>query len=235
MPLPKRFYQDVTVEAACGFWQVKLDGKTIKTPHRHDVNLPTKALADAVAAEWAAQQETVKPASMPLMGMAAFALDILSAERGRFVEDVMAYADTDLLCYRASYPEELVRRQRAAWQPLLAWMQEEYNVTFAVTEGVQPVEQSPDVPLILAGYVMDMEDWQLSAFYHAVKTSGSFVIALALLEGRINADQAYQAAYLDDLFQQDQWGEDDEAIGSLELAASELVAVERFATLLKSA
>ena len=207
----KRFYKTVSVVKRPGGYGVALDGKPVRTPAGKTVVLPTEGAARRVASDWSRQGETIVPASMAAMQIAATAIDRVAILREAAIEGIAAYGGSDVVCYRAEEPEELVNRQRLVWQPLLDWMAREHGVALAVGMGVMPVRQDPAALRRLRGLIARFSDFGLAALGGAVAQSGSLVIALALAEGRLDPEAAFRAAFLDELYQADLWGEDAEA------------------------
>ena len=207
----KRVYQDVAVVAGEGGFGVTLDGRPVRTPGRKPLGVASRALAEAIAAEWRAQGDKVEPATMPLTRLASTALDLVPERRPAIVGEVAGYAATDLVCYRAEAPAALVARQHAAWQPLLDWAAERFGAALAVTAGVLPQAQPGAALDALRRAVEAQDDLSLVALRAATAAAGSLVIALALLEGRIDAAEAFDISQLDETFQIERWGEDAEA------------------------
>ncbi len=207
----KRFYTDVGVEEGPEGFRVTLDGRAIKTPAGGSLTLPGRPLAEAVAAEWAAQKEKIRPHTMPLFRLCATALDRVCPDRQAVIDGVVSYAPTELVCYRATEPPELVERQEVVWQPLLDWAVEVFGVEFRVTRGIMPVEPAPGLEERLAGSVARLDNFALAGLATATATCGSMIIALALVCGRVGAEAAFEAAMLDELHQAAKWGEDEEA------------------------
>ena len=206
----KRFYRDVSVAPAEGGFAVHLDEKPIRTPAKASLLVPTLALAEAIAAEWREQGEEVAPASLPLTRLASTAIDLVAPRRAAVVAEITKYAGTDLLCYRAEHPVELVARQHHAWQPLLDWATLRYDAPLAVTAGVSPVAQPEASLRALTVAVEAYDEITLVALHLATAACGSLILALALTEGRLDADAAFDAAQLDETFEIEQWGEDPE-------------------------
>ena len=206
----KRFYKETAVDAGDGGHRVLLDGKPMRTPAKAVLVVPTPALAEAIAAEWRAVPEKadINAALLPLTRLAATGLDRVTIQRERVIEDTAKYAGSDLLCYRATAPSSLVERQRETWQPLLDWAAERYGARLIVVEGMTFVDQPSDAVARLRGAVAAHGDLALSALYNLTHISGSLVIALAVAEGHLPADQAFAAAQLDELHQIERWGED---------------------------
>ena len=214
----KRFWTDVAIDADR---VVTLDGKPVRTPGRRPLALPTDALAEAVAEEWRAVGETIDPRTMPLTGLANAATDPIANDPAQFAARLAAYGESDLLCYRADGPPLLVERQAAAWDPLLAWARGRYDVTFAVTEGVMHVAQ-PDATIArLHEAVAAYDDFRLAGLSPVVTLTGSLVIGLALIEGRLDADRAWAAAGIDEDWSVEMWGEDWQATQLRELKRKE--------------
>jgi chaperone required for assembly of F1-ATPase len=207
----KRFYKDAAAVQTAAGWGIALDGKAVKTPARAALTLPTRALAEALAAEWAAQGAKVQPQTMPLMQLVSTALDRVAPDRERIVDETAGYAATDLVCYRADQPPELVARQAAAWDPLLDWLRQRYDVALATASGVIAVPQSAAALAALHRVVAAQDDLRLTALSVMTGAAGSLVIGLALCEGRLDPEQAADAAQLDELFQAERWGIDREA------------------------
>ncbi|MCI4591159.1 ATPase [Sphingobium sp. BYY-5] len=207
----KRFYKDAAVVPAEAAFAIQLDGRPVRTPARALLALPTQALADAVAAEWRAQGETVDPAAMPITGLANAAIDHVAPNGQDFAAGVARYAQSDLLCYRADRPDMLVARQAAAWDPLLDWARARYDVTFVVTQGIIPVPQPEETLVRLSAAVAALDPFTLTGLSTLVTLSGSLVCGLALVDGGHDLDAIWQAAEIDEAWQIAQWGEDAEA------------------------
>lgn len=229
---PKRFYKTVAAIESIDGWNVTLDGKVLRSPAKKDFNLPTKGLALAVAAEWDAQTEHVRPLAMPLMQLASTAIDRVGADRARIVTELVGYAGTDLICYRASEPPSLVEREAQAWDPLLAWLGRRYDVSLATTSGIVAVAQAPATMEALTKVIGGHNDFALAALATLIQTAGSVVIGLAVAEGEITAEQGAHAAQLDELYQTERWGEDKEAVERRVAQIAEMVAARRFLDLL---
>jgi len=204
----KRFYRQVTVASGDGGHQVLLDQRPLRTPAKHHLATPSRSLAEAIAAEWQAQTDEIRPHAMPLTRLASTAVDRMPRQRAAAIDQVVAYADTELLCYRASEPLELVRRQQRIWQPLLDWAHATYGVRLNVTTGLVPVPQPAGAVERLRACVEDLDDWPLVGVHAATTTLGSLILGLAVFETRIDAVRALEASLLDELFEIERWGED---------------------------
>jgi len=210
----KRFYTDVGWSADGDGWGIRLDGKPVRTPARVPLLVPTAALADAVAGEWRAQADMIKPATMPLTGLANAAIDRVAAAPEAFAHGLARFAESELLCYRAEGPPPLVARQAAVWDPLIAWARARYDVEFAVTAGIIHAGQPPATLARLGTAYASFDAFRLAALNPVVTICGSAVIGLAVAEGQLDAAAAWQAGQLDEIWQAEQWGEDPLATAS---------------------
>jgi len=229
----KRFYKTVSVEAVDGGWEVRLDGRSVRSPAKAALVFRSEPLARAVAEEWGAQGDEIHPLSMPMMQLASTAVDVVGKNRAAIVDGVAKYAETDLLCYRAEHPRELVDRQAKAWQPLLDWATLRYDAPLHVHAGLMPKPQPEDATRALRHAVDAHDDWMLSALQSATSACGSLVVALALIEQRIDAAEAFAASQVDETFQIEQWGEDPEAAKRREGLRADIDAARRFVDLLR--
>jgi len=227
-PAARRFWQDVTVEEG----SIRLDGRMLKTPARAELILPTPALAAAVAEEWRRVEEAIDPRAMPLTGLANAAIDRVAPDPAPFAQGIGRYAEADLLCYRADHPVELTARQGAAWDPLLDWARSRYDIDFRVTAGIVHVDQPEETVRRLAAAVAARDAFHLAGLSPLVTLSGSLVLALALAEGAVTEQDAWEAAELDDLWQAEQWGEDVLATTAREDKRRDFRAAARFLALL---
>lgn len=229
---PKRFYKEATAQAVTGGWGIALDGKSVRTPAKNPLVLPSRALAEAIAAEWNAQGPKVKPDTMPLMQLASTAIDRVAPDRARIAAETAGYGATDLVCYRAEGPAELLTRQAATWDPLIDWLRDRYDVALASGSGVIAVPQSEAGLTALARAVEAQDNLRLTALSVATGAAGSLVIGLALLEGRLTPEEAAAAAHLDELFQAERWGIDPEAERRRQAQAADLAYARLFLDLL---
>jgi chaperone required for assembly of F1-ATPase len=209
-PLPKRFYKNVSVKDGV-FFQVLLDERHVKTPKKRALMLPTRALADAVAAEWSEQAAEINPVLMPLTRFCNTAIDAVAETLDAVAADIVAFASSDMLLYRAETPQDLVRLQSAAWDPVIDWARETLRADFKVVTGVMPVVQSPSALYPVASALQPHEPFRLTALHVATTITGSALLALAMVMGRLSADEVWTAAHIDEDYQIAQWGEDEEA------------------------
>ena len=238
-PLPKRFYKAATVaqpEAidaqSAGGVRVLLDGKVIRTPAKAVLAVPTRALAEAIAAEWEAQREHIDPATMPLTRLVNSAIDGLRGREAAVREDIAKYAASDLLCYRASQPELLARRQAELWDPVLAWSRDALGAAFVVGEGLMPVAQPEAAKAALARALADFDALALAALHVMTTLTGSALLALAHARGRLGVEEAWAAAHVDEDWQTAKWGEDAEASARRQRRWSDMQAASRLLELL---
>lgn len=207
----KRVYKEVSLVALPEGWQPALDGKPLRTPGGRALLLTRIALAEAIAAEWRAQGEEILPAAMPLTQLASTALDRIATARPAIVDQLVAYGASDLLCYRAGAPEDLVERQRRAWDPLLLWAEAALGAPLVTTTGVLPVAQPAASLERLRARLDGYDDFRLSGVQSAVAALGSLVLGLALAERHLSAEEAFALSQLDETYQSELWGLDREA------------------------
>ena len=213
---PKRFWKEAAIAEVPGGYEVRLDGRPTRTPAKQPLVLPTAALARGIAAEWDAQDREVAPETMPLTRSANSAIDKVAPQQAEVARLLAAYGGSDLLCYRAASPPELVARQAAGWDPLLIWAEETLAAPLAVTQGVMPVPQPTASLAVLNGAVETLDPFALAGFHDLVALSGSLILALAVMRGRLTAEEAWALSRIDEIWQEEQWGRDEEAA---ELAA----------------
>ncbi len=229
----ERFYTDATATPHADGYAVTLDGRPVKTPGaRVDLTVPTEPLAKAVAQEWADQGEKVEPQTMPLTALACTAHDVAVPRRQDLVTGIARYAETDLVCYRVPQPQALVEREQAVWQPLLDWLALTFDARLNTTSGILPIDQPAEAKQALHAAVERYDAMHLAALSSGVHASGSIVVGLALIQGRLTASQAFDAAEVERTYQIEQWGEDKEATEERESLMCELEAAERFVGLL---
>ncbi|MDW3205884.1 MAG: ATP12 family protein [Alphaproteobacteria bacterium] len=231
----KRFYKESSVGEVEGGFTVLLDGKTVRTPAKAALVLPTRALAEAVSSEWAEQGDKVVPDSMPMMTLAATAIDRVAAARGDVAADAAGYAGSDLLCYRAETPIELAQRQAEGWDPVLAWAGERYDVQFNTTAGIMPVDQPEETRARFRAVAESFDAHHLTAVHVMTTATGSFLLALAVVEGHCEPASAFALSRIDETYQEELWGVDEEAAARRDRLAREIDQAHRFLTLLAPA
>lgn len=226
--VPKRFWKSAEVTEVAGGYGVALDGRVVKTPARADLVVPTRAMAQAIALEWDAQVEKIDPMTMPFTRTANSAIDKVAHQKDGVVAMLSEYGGTDLLCYRALGQDALLERQAAAWDPLLAWAAEVFDAPLNITQGVIPVEQPEASVARLYATVAAFDSFQIAALHDLVAITGSLVLALAVARGHIDAGQAWTIARIDEDFQIEAWGADEEAAELAETKRNALLHAERF-------
>jgi len=231
-----RFYKEVSVDVAGGtsLRHILLDGKAVKTPGGAVFALPSDGLAQAVADEWHAQDPLIRPETMILTKLANTAIDRVAPNPASAREQLLAIARSDVVCYRATSPSDLVHRQTATWDPLLAWIRERFAVSLRTASGLAFVEQEPSAIAALDSALSDHDAFALAALYAAAALCGSLVIALALGEQRLGPDEAFTAANLDKVYQAERWGWDEEAHAKAATERVELNQISRFLELLRT-
>lgn len=227
-----RFWKHAGAVPADGGWAIELDGKPLRTPGRNAFTVPSEALARAVAAEWDACAEAVDPRAMPLTGIANAAIDRVASDSAAFAKGVANYAAADLLCYRAESPRELRARQEQVWDSLLSWGRRRFDVDFETTCGIVHVAQPAATVHRLGHAVAALDPFRLAALSLLVSISGSLIIGLGVAEGAIAADEAWSAATIDEQWQRDQWGADEEALAALDTRRRDFMGAARFVELL---
>jgi len=231
----KRFYTEVTLSPLdAGGFEVHLDQRPVRTPLRNPLQIPGRTLAAAISDEWAAQDKQINVETMPLTRMAATAVDRVRGDRAGYTEQIVAYAETDLVCYRAPAPSGLVVMQSRAWQPLVDWSRETYGAALKVTEGISPVDQNPEDVARLRAALGDHDDFELAALSVATAASGSLVIALALARDHIDARSAFEACQLDESYQNAIWGVDPDAEKRRDILRADIESAARFLELLRA-
>ncbi|WP_417729026.1 ATP12 family chaperone protein [Roseovarius sp.] len=207
----KRFWKEAgVVEEENGFG-VRLDGRVVRTPAKAALIVPTRALAQAIAAEWDAQEGKIDPKTMPFTRSANAAIDKVARQQAEVVEMLAAYGDSDLICYRATSPVELVKKQAEAWDPLVDWAESVLSAKLLLVEGVVHVPQDAQAIARLKAHVEALDTWALTAFHDLVSISGSLVIGFASLNDFYPIDVLWSLSRIDETWQAEQWGSDEEA------------------------
>jgi chaperone required for assembly of F1-ATPase len=228
----KRFWKEVAVESEGGGWSVRLDGRPVRTPARAALAVPTRALAEALAEEWRSLGDKIDPRVMPLTGLANAAIDRVVPDPRAFADGLARYAEADLACYRAEGPRALIERQERSWDRLLGWARRRYDVDFVTTCGLMHVAQPDATVERLAHAVAALDPFRLAALSPLVTIGGSLIAALAVIETALTPDQAWEAVSIDERWQLEQWGSDEEAVTALENRRRDFLAAARFLELL---
>jgi chaperone required for assembly of F1-ATPase len=209
--LRRRFYQVVGFERQPNGYAILLDGRPVQTPARRPLATPTAVLAQALAAEWEAQREVVNPAVMPLTRLVNAIIDGVTNAPGAVKAEVAKFLASDLICYRAGSPEGLVERQARHWDPLIAWARDALGARLVLGEGVMFVAQPADA-LAAAVRAIPDEPWRLGAVNAITSLTGSALIALAVAHGRLSIAEAWTAAHVDEDWNMEKWGRDEQAL-----------------------
>lgn len=225
---PRVFWKEVNVVPVDEGFAIQLDGRPVKTPAKQLLALPTRALADAVAEEWAAQKDHVDPGSMPMTRTANAAIDKVVHQHADVAEMLAGYGETDLLCYRADSPAELVARQSEQWNPALDWAETSLGARLKAVSGVIHEAQLPDALARLSARVHALDPFRLAAFHDLVLTSGSLVLAFAAADNWRDAETIWLMSRLEELWQIEHWGEDPEAQAAAERKRQAFLHAKRF-------
>lgn len=209
--LPKRFYTDVTVADEAGLAAILLDGRPVRTPGKAQLAVPSAGLAEAIADEWRGQGEEVDPHTMPLTKLINSAIDGVRGQEKSVVDDILAYAGSDLLCYRASGPEGLLALQNQAWDPVLSWAAGSLGAPLSLAEGVMHVPQPETSLAALRAEIEPLDAFRLAALHVMTTLTGSALLPLAVARAQLSPEAAWNAAHVDEDWQISQWGEDEEA------------------------
>ncbi|SFR96856.1 ATP12 family chaperone protein [Yoonia litorea] len=213
---PKRFWKEASVSEENDGYGVLLDGRPVRTPAKAALLVPTKAMAEAIASEWDAQEKEVDPRTMPVTKGANAAIDKVRHQREEVIALLAEYGDSDLLCYRAAGPDALVTRQKENWDPMLDWAANALGARLFVGEGVMHVPQTEKALLRLRDELVDLDEFALAGAHDLISISGSLVLAIAVMKGAISEDEAWRLSRIDEHWQIEQWGEDEEAAASEE-------------------
>lgn len=227
MSVKKRFYKEVTTTKSEEGHLVQLDGRTLRSPAGTVAALPAAALADAVAGEWAAQGDEIDPGAMPIFSLAVTVLDRVQTQREALLDEMAAYGGNDLLCYRAE-DDDLLTRQHRQWTPWLEWAAETFDAPLAIGTGIMPVSQSAASVAALRAAVDEHDDWELGMLHRAVALGGSLVLGLGFVRDKLDAQTLFETAFLDELWQVENWGSDWEAEDRREAVRADLSDAGRF-------
>ena len=222
-PLPKRFYKEVSTDRTDEGHRILLDGRPVRTPAKNLLAVPSQAIADRLKAEWDGQGEEIDPAKMPVTRLVNTAVDGVASNFNAVFDEIVRFAGTDMLCYRADSPAGLVERQREGWNPVIRWAAEAKGARFILVEGVMHQEQpAPAIEAFSAALSAHRDPLALACLHTVTTLTGSALLALALVEGAIDADTAWRLAHLDEDWQIEQWGTDEEAFRRRELRRAEM-------------
>lgn len=227
----KRFYKSVAVESRDNGCAILLDGRTAKTAGRNTFVAPTQSLGDAIAAEWDAQGDFIELHLMPLTALLAGSIDSAVAAVDDPIEEVLEFLGTDLVCYRADAPMALVERQSSVWNPYVEWLEAACGARLVTTKGIVAVAQSDAAIIAARSFLGDETPPVLHGIKAATEITGSAVLALALWKGGFDPQAVFEASRVDEIFQEERWGVDDEAKARTQRLAADFDAVARFLNL----
>jgi len=230
--LRKRFYETASARPDEEGFVIELDGRPVKTPARATLTVPTGSLGEVIAEEWNAQETHIVRENMLVTKLANTALDRVAPRKDEVVAEIAIFGESDLLCYRAESPESLVTRQAEEWDPMLEWLEHQYQARLELASGVIFREQPSADLARLRDAVASRSEFELAGLHQAVSLSGSLVLGLALIDGQIAADRAYELAHLDETWQAERWGWDEEAQARLEERRKMLNATAKYLELL---
>ena len=225
----RRFYNNVSADVVKNGWMIKLDDQVLTSPAGSLLILPSSGLANAVVAEWEAQEEQINSDKMPIFGLAVTVIDRVIPQKSSVISELNRYGGSDLLCYRAD-DVELARQQSKQWQPWLDWVDVEFGARLEVVTGIMPVKQ-PDAALFY-DFLNMLDVWRLGVLHRVVSLGGSLVLGLGFLFGRLDAEQLFNTAFLEELWQNEKWGNDFEAKNRRDYIYLELGETFRFLQLL---
>ncbi len=209
--LPKRFYKQVAVGESDDGFDIRLDGRVVKTPLKRTFAVPSRNMADAIAAEWQAQETHIDPSGMIITRLANTAIDRVRGDEARIIAELTDFAASDLVCYRAGTPDPLVARQAMHWDPVLDWVRQTHGGQFICVEGIVHHAQ-PDTALAAVSKALGSEqEFRLTAIHNMTTLTGSVLIAMMSAAGRLSGEDAWAAAHADEDWQIEQWGSDEEA------------------------
>ncbi len=223
---PKRFYKDAGIAADGNVWRVTLDGRALKTPNGNALILPTDALANVIADEWRAQVERIDILSMFNTRLAHVAIDRAGRAPAEMAAEAARYAETDLVSHLAEAPASLRDRQQAGWGPLRNWAAEEMGVRLKPVEGIIAQPQPEESLEAMKRHAMAIDAYRLAGLVHGVALLGSAVLGLAVERRRISAAEAFELSRIDEQFQIERWGEDEEAMRRTERHRAEARALD---------
>ena len=229
----KRFYKEVTLDTLSEGFGIFLDGRPLRTPAKTVMSVPSQGLAEAVREEWAEAGEEIKPDEMPFFSMAVTVLDRVTTQSEKLCDELCDYAGNDVLFYRAGAEDNALDQQQAQlWTPWCDWAAGKFGTPLAITDGLMPINQPPQLRSAVSSYLDPLSDWHLGILYCAVTLSGSFILGLAFFEREIDAEKLFRIAFLEELHQNEIWGLDSEAERRQKQIEQELRDLERFSVML---
>ncbi len=224
----KRFYEKVQISQSGLSYEVRLDGNPLKTPLKTIMYLPTEALAKKIADEWSMIKTEIFLEQMPIFSLAATAIDRVVLQQSSLSAEMQNYIMNDLLCYRESYDSKLYEHQNKKWDPWLKWSKKNFNFDLKTTKGVIPINQDTQNSKLLLKLTSQMDIWHFTCFVKATTLAGSAILALAFIKKKLTVDELFSLCFLDELYQIEKWGEDEEAYQKRSAVKTELYNVSDF-------
>ncbi len=231
----KRFWKTTSMVKADDGWMVHLDQRPVKTPAGQPLVLAGEALAKHIHEEWAAQEDQINPATMPMFRYVVTAIDRVTPQRDQVIDQMLGYTKNEMLCYRTPDQPELAQEQSRHWQPWLDWAKQNYDLHFEVATGIMPINQ-PDASIIAAGNILGaMDDFRLAGVFNLIAISGSFVVGLAIADGQLPPEEGFEIAFLEERWQAKQWGSDEDAEDRRNRRKQDMIEISQYLSLLKVA
>lgn len=212
LELPKRFYESATAAPHGAGFALFLDGRAVKTPGRRPLAVARAAVAEALAAEWEGQGERIDPSTMPVTRIVNSAIDHVAGQMDAVRAEIVKYAGSDLICYRAETPDALAAMQAATWDPLIRWAREVLGAQLRLAAGIVHVEQAPEAIAAVDGALAALGPLELAAASTVTTLTGSAILALAMVRGRLSAEEAWSASLIDEDWEISHWGKDETAM-----------------------
>jgi len=228
----KRFFKDAETVEIGNFFQVELDGNPLVTPEKRLLKLSTRKLADAVCNEWREQDKKIDAKRLKITQLANTAIDKVGPKLNELVSEVPTFVNTDLLCYRVNTPEDLAIKQNERWSIPVNWLRTTHEIDLAVTQALQPIEQAVEAVTKLKALIACYDAFQFSGLLSITSLTGSIILAISLTEGFLDAEQVYEMAFLDEIYQESRWGTDHEATSRREYIREEIRQTKYFIQLL---
>ncbi len=210
-PKPKRFYKNVAVINEKGEYAITLDDRKIKTPMKMALTVSNEQLANAIAAEWEQQKEFIDSETMIITKMTNTAIDRVAPRKTEIIEELVTYAGSDLICYRAEEPASLVETEKQNWDPFLTWFKDEKEINLKLATGIIHVQQDPEVLEKITHLYEPLDEFALTALYNITTMLGSALLPLSYALGHGNEQQIWSAAHIEEDYQIARWGEDEQA------------------------
>lgn len=231
----KRFWKTTSMVKGDEGWMVHLDQRPVKTPAGYPLALRGEALAEYILREWDAQEEHINPATMPMFRYVVTAIDRVTPQRGDVIDQILGYTKNEMLCYRTPEQAELAEEQNRHWQPCLDWAKQNYDLSFEVSTGIMPINQPEGSVTLAANILTNMDDFRLAGVFNLISISGSFVVGLAITDGKLSPKEGFEVAFLEELWQAKKWGSDEEAEDRRNRLKQDMIETKQYLSLLEIA